>query len=42
MIAPDMATMLCFVFTDAKLPAAALQTAAARGVDAQLQLHHRG
>ena len=21
MIAPDMATMLCFVFTDAKLPA---------------------
>jgi glutamate N-acetyltransferase/amino-acid N-acetyltransferase len=25
MIAPDMATMLCFVFTDAKLPADALQ-----------------
>lgn len=25
MIAPDMATMLCFVFTDAKIPAAALQ-----------------
>ena len=27
MIAPDMATMLCFVFTDAKLPARALQEA---------------
>jgi len=26
MIAPDMATMLCFVFTDAAIPAAALQT----------------
>jgi glutamate N-acetyltransferase/amino-acid N-acetyltransferase len=25
MIAPDMATMLCFVFTDAKIPAPALQ-----------------
>ena len=25
MIAPDMATMLCFVFTDAAIPAAALQ-----------------
>ena len=25
MIAPDMATMLCFVFTDAKLPAAVMQ-----------------
>ncbi len=34
MIAPDMATMLCFVFTDAKLPAAALQPALKRGVDA--------
>jgi glutamate N-acetyltransferase/amino-acid N-acetyltransferase len=34
MIAPDMATMLCFVFTDAKIPAPALQTALARGVDA--------
>ena len=29
MIAPDMATMLCFVFTDAKIPAEALQPAAA-------------
>src|ERR1700690_1247938 len=26
MIAPDMATMLCFVFTDAAMPAATLQT----------------
>jgi len=34
MIAPDMATMLCFVFTDAKLPADALQTMLRRGVDA--------
>jgi glutamate N-acetyltransferase / amino-acid N-acetyltransferase len=34
MIAPDMATMLCFVFTDAKLPADAMQTMLARGVDA--------
>ncbi len=33
MIAPDMATMLCFVFTDAKLPADALQTLLRRGVD---------
>ncbi len=32
MIAPDMATMLCFVFTDAKLPADILQGALARGV----------
>jgi glutamate N-acetyltransferase / amino-acid N-acetyltransferase len=34
MIAPDMATMLCFVFTDAKLPADALQTMLRKGVDA--------
>ncbi len=33
MIAPDMATMLCFVFTDAKIPAAALQAALSKGVD---------
>jgi glutamate N-acetyltransferase/amino-acid N-acetyltransferase len=33
MIAPDMATMLCFVFTDAKLPADAMQTMLRRGVD---------
>ena len=32
MIAPDMATMLCFVFTDAAIPPAALQPALARGV----------
>ena len=31
MIAPDMATMLCFVFTDAKIPAAALQTLLKQG-----------
>jgi glutamate N-acetyltransferase/amino-acid N-acetyltransferase len=34
MIAPDMATMLCFVFTDARLPADAMQTMLRRGVDA--------
>ena len=34
MIAPDMATMLCFVFTDARIPPAALQGALRRGVDA--------
>ena len=33
MIAPDMATMLAFVFTDARLPAAVLQPALRRGVD---------
>ncbi len=32
MIAPDMATMLCFVFTDALLPAASLQTMLRAGV----------
>ncbi len=31
MIAPDMATMLCFVFTDAKIPAPALQAMLAKG-----------
>jgi glutamate N-acetyltransferase/amino-acid N-acetyltransferase len=34
MIAPDMATMLCFVCTDAKLPAAAMQTLLKKGIDA--------
>jgi glutamate N-acetyltransferase/amino-acid N-acetyltransferase len=34
MIAPDKATMLCFVFTDAKIPADALQTMLKKGVDA--------
>ena len=33
MIAPDMATMLCFVFTDAKIPAGLLQDALTKGVD---------
>jgi glutamate N-acetyltransferase/amino-acid N-acetyltransferase len=33
MIAPDMATMLGFVFTDAKIPPAALQAALRKGVD---------
>jgi len=32
MIAPDMATMLCFVFTDAAIPAHTLQTLVASGV----------
>jgi len=34
MIAPDMATMLCFVFTDATIPADALQSMLKTGVDA--------
>ena len=34
MIAPDMATMLCFVFTDAKIPAPALQKLLAKAADA--------
>lgn len=33
MIAPDMATMLCFVATDAKIPAGLLQPILARAVD---------
>jgi glutamate N-acetyltransferase / amino-acid N-acetyltransferase len=33
MIAPDMATMLCFIFTDAKIPADALQVMLKKGVD---------
>ena len=33
MIAPDMATMLSFIFTDAKIPAAVLQTLIRRGAD---------
>ncbi len=32
MVAPDMATMLAFVFTDAKIPASLLQDMLARGV----------
>ncbi|MDB5370537.1 MAG: bifunctional ornithine acetyltransferase/N-acetylglutamate synthase [Roseomonas sp.] len=34
MVAPDMATMLCFIATDAKIPAAALQKALAKGTEA--------
>jgi len=34
MIAPDMATMLSFIATDAKIPAAALQALLKKGVDA--------
>ena len=33
MIAPDMATMLCFIFTDAKIPAPVLQTLLKKGVN---------
>ncbi len=33
MIAPDMATMLCFVFTDAAVPAAAMQAMLASGTE---------
>jgi glutamate N-acetyltransferase/amino-acid N-acetyltransferase len=33
MIAPDMATMLCFVFTDARIPAPVLQKMLSKGVD---------
>ena len=33
MVAPDMATMLCFVFTDAKVPRNLLQAALERGTD---------
>ncbi len=33
MVAPDMATMLCFIFTDAAVPAPALQAMLARAVD---------
>jgi glutamate N-acetyltransferase/amino-acid N-acetyltransferase len=33
MIAPDMATMLCFLATDAKVPAGALQAVLKKGVD---------
>ncbi len=33
MIAPDMATMLCFIFTDAKIPAPALQALLTKGTN---------
>ncbi len=38
MIAPDMATMLSFIFTDAAIPAPALQAMLGKGVDSTLQL----
>ena len=43
MIAPDMATMLCFIFTDAAIAAAALQglLSAARADDLQLHDHRQ-
>ncbi len=41
MIAPDMATMLCFVFTDAAVAAAGPAADAGRRRRPQLQLHHR-
>ncbi len=34
MVAPDMATMLCFIATDAKIPAPALDALLSKGVDA--------
>ena len=33
MIAPDMATMLCFIFTDAAIPAAAMQAMLSKSVE---------
>ena len=42
MIAPDMATMLAFVFTERRLPAAVLQECLSGGRGAVLQFHHRG
>jgi glutamate N-acetyltransferase/amino-acid N-acetyltransferase len=42
MIAPDMATMLSFIATDAKIPAAALQKLLSKGTDEELQLRHGG
>ena len=40
MIAPDMATMLVFIFTDAALPAKVLQKLLTRSRRTELQLHH--
>src|SRR3546814_7899835 len=37
MIAPDMATMLSFVFTDARLPAELLQSLLRQGTDKSLR-----
>ena len=41
MIAPDMATMLSFVFTDAPIAAPALQAMLSKRVQTLVQLHHR-
>ncbi len=41
MIAPDMATMLAFVFTDAPIAAPVLQAMLSKSVQALLQRHHR-
>ena len=41
MIAPDMATMLSFVVTDAPIAAPVLQALLSKGVTAKLQRHHR-
>ena len=40
MIAPDMATMLVFLFTDAKLPARVLQKLLSASTAKSFQLHH--
>ena len=42
MIAPDMATMLAFVFTDASLPAPGAAGLLRAGRDAVVQFHHGG
>ncbi len=42
MIEPNMATMLCFLYTDADLPAQALRDCLADAVEGQLQHAHRG
>ena len=42
MIAPDMATMLCFVFTDAAIRGTRAATPAGRRCRAQFQLHDGG
>ena len=41
MIAPDMATMLSFVFTDAPIAGDVLQALLLRGRQTELQRHHR-
>ena len=41
MIAPDMATMLSFIATDAPLSAGVLQALLSKGVDRQFQRRHR-